>query len=283
MKYKSIAVLGAGQMGGGIAQICAAAGMRVDLFDRAPSQLAAAVSAIESRLSRAREKSGAADIAAAEIAPRDSLGGWLGDADAIIEAVDESAEIKTALYREAEPLANERALLASNTSSCSITGLAEGLRRPRRFLGVHFMNPAPRMRLVEIIAGAATAPETIAQAESLARALGKDTVRAGDSPGFLTNRILMPMINEAIYALRAGVGGEEDIDRAMTLGMRHPMGPLALADFIGLDTCLAVLRVMQSGLGDDKFAPCPLLAEMTEAGRLGRKSGRGFYDYPRAS
>ncbi len=271
-------------MGGGIAQICAAAGMRVDLFDRDSSQTAAAVAAIESCLSRARARDSAAPAVSAltaNITPRDSLGGWLGGADAIIEAVAESAKVKTELFRRAEPLADERALLASNTSSCSITGLADCLRFPRRFVGVHFMNPAPRMRLVEIIAGAKTAPETVGRAESLARALGKDTVRAGDSPGFLTNRILMPMINEAIWALHSGVGGAEDIDRAMTLGMHHPMGPLALADFIGLDICLAVLRVMRDGLGDDKFAPCPLLSRMADAGRLGRKSGRGFYTYPK--
>lgn len=281
MKHKSIAILGAGQMGGGIAQVCATAGMRVELFDCAPPQTTAAIAAIESRLTRAQEKDPAAPAAAvaANITPRDSLGDWLGGVDTIIEAIVESAEIKIALWQRVEPLADKRALLASNTSSCSITELAAALHLPQRFVGVHFMNPAPRMRLVEIIAGTQTAPDALAAAESLAHALGKDTVRAKDSPGFLTNRILMPMINEAIYALHTKVGGEEDIDRAMTLGMHHPMGPLALADFIGLDTCLAVLRVMHDGLGDDKFTPCPLLSQMVDAGNLGRKSGRGFYDY----
>ena len=268
-------------MGGGIAQICAAAGMRVDLYDCVPSRAADSIIQIAARLARDNEKDSAASpkAAADNITPHNSLGGWLGGSDAIIEAVAEDAYIKKELLRQTESMANRRALFATNTSSCSIADLAAELRFPRRFVGLHFMNPAPRMRLVEIIAGVQTAPETIAKAESLAKILGKDTIRAGDSPGFITNRILMPLINEAIYALHSGVGEREDIDRAMMLGMHHPMGPLALADFIGLDTCLAVLRVMQTGLGDDKFAPCPLLTDLVEKGFLGKKTGRGFYDY----
>ena len=278
----TIAVLGAGQMGGGIAQLCAACGMQVGLYDAQAKQTESALQAMAKRLSRIRQK----DESAAEpsdilnrIAPHAELGPWLQDADIIIEAVSEDLPVKIELYQTVEPLLSAGALLASNTSSFSISLLAAKLQKPHRFAGVHFMNPAPRMRLVEIIPGKQTAPEVVAHATEFAHALGKDTVRSADSPGFITNRILMPMINEAVCALASDIGTAEDIDRAMTLGMNHPMGPLALADFIGLDTCLAVLHVLQDGLQDDKFAPSPLLQKMVTEGRLGKKSGRGFYEY----
>ena len=256
--------------------------MRVDLFDAEPSRPAAAAAEIVARLQRAHERDASAPppSVAKNIIPRESLGEWLANADAIIEAVVESAEVKISLFAKTEPLMNDGAMLASNTSSCSISELAKKLRAPHRFVGIHFMNPPPRMPLVEVIPGEKTNAETLHRAEEFARALGKETVRSKDAPGFLTNRMLLPMINEAIYALHSGTGAREDIDRAMILGMRHPMGPLALADFIGLDTCLAILQIMHRGFKDDKFAPCPLLQKMVAEGRLGRKSGAGFYDYP---
>ena len=276
-----VAVLGAGQMGGGIAQVCASAGMRVCLYDSHPGQTSAAMSNIAKSAQKAHEKgaSPSADSVVNNISTYDSLGEWLSEAAFTVEAISEDFAAKTELYKKAAPLLSDSAIFATNTSSFSIAGLSAAVVTPQNFVGVHFMNPAPRMRLVEIIPGKNTSQDTITAAESFAQGLGKDTVLAADSPGFITNRILMPLINEAIYALHENIGNAEDIDRAMTLGMNHPMGPLTLADFIGLDTCLAVLRVLHEGLKDDKFTPCPLLLEKVENGQLGRKTGKGFYDY----
>ena len=283
MTAKTIAILGAGQMGGGIAQVCALAGLRADLHDSNSDQLARAVESISRRISRLAEKGAAPKERAAEavkrVFPRPEIGKWLENADFAVEAVAENAEVKRAVLRQARSRLRKDAVLATNTSSISITELAAGLPHPENFIGMHFMNPVPMMPLVEVIPGAETSAETVARTESLARELGKTSARAADYPGFITNRILMPMLNEAFFARMENIGGAADIDLCMKLGMRHPMGPLELADFIGLDTCLAVLRVMHQGFGDPKFRPCPLLVKMVAAGRLGKKSGVGFYDY----
>ena len=281
MKDKCVAVLGAGQMGGGIAQVCASAGMRVYLYDAHAAQTSAAMSVIAKSAQKAHEKGASppADDVVGNITLCDSLDKWLSEAVFVVEAISEDFAAKTELYEKAAPLLSDSAVFATNTSSFSIAGLSAAVVNPQNFIGVHFMNPAPRMRLVEIIPGKDTSPATVTEAESFAQGLGKDTVLSADSPGFITNRILMPLINEAIFALHDNIGNAQDIDRAMTLGMNHPMGPLTLADFIGLDTCLAVLRVLHEGLKDDKFTPCPLLLEKVSNGDLGRKSGRGFYDY----
>ena len=283
MTVKTIAILGAGQMGGGIAQVCALAGLRADLHDSNPDQLARAVESVSRRIFRLAEKGATPKEHAAEavkrIFPQPEMGKWLENADFAVEAVAENAEIKRAVLRQARSRLRKDAVLATNTSSISITELAAGLPHPENFIGMHFMNPVPMMPLVEVIPGAETSAETVARVESLARELGKTSARAADYPGFITNRILMPMLNEAFFARMENIGGPADIDLSMKLGMRHPMGPLELADFIGLDTCLAVLRVMHQGFGDPKFRPCPLLVKMVAAGRLGKKSGVGFYDY----
>ena len=283
MQVKTIAILGAGQMGGGVAQICALAGLRADLHDSNPDQLARATDAVSRRISRLADKGkippDQAAAAAKRIFPRPDLGEWLGESDFAVEAVAEDLEVKRAVLGAARRRLRGAATLATNTSSISITELAAGLPHPENFIGMHFMNPVPVMPLVEVIPGAETSAETVARTEALARALGKVSARSADYPGFIANRILMPMLNEAFFARMENVGGAADIDLAMRLGMNHPMGPLELADFIGLDTCLAVLRVMHRGFGDPKFRPCPLLVKMVAAGRLGKKSGMGFYDY----
>lgn len=280
---KVAAVLGAGQMGGGIAHVCALAGLTVHLYDAQAAALPRAQEGIAKNLARQVQKktitAAAAQQAQAQITTQKALGAWLGEADFIVEAVSEDFAIKQRLYADVVPHLAADAVLASNTSSYSITRLAAPLPDAARFIGMHFMNPVPMMPLVEIIVGAHTSEAVVAATAALAERLGKQTVRARDYPGFITNRILMPMLNEAVFALFESVGGVEDIDRAMTLGMHHPMGPLTLADFIGLDTCLAVLNILHDGFQDPKFRPCPLLRQMVDAGCLGRKSGVGFYDY----
>ena len=280
---KTIAVVGAGQMGSGIAHVCALAGVEVTLIDVAEEALEKARSGIERNLGRQVARRTVTELAKAEALARIATGTALAaaaGADLVIEAATENEEVKKAIFRELCPLLRRgETLIASNTSSISITRLAAATDRPERFIGMHFMNPAPMMQLVELIRGIATDEETYEAARALAVRLGKTPVSAEDFPAFIVNRILLPMINEAIYTLYEGVGSVEAIDVAMKLGANHPMGPLALADFIGLDVCLAVMQVLHDGLADTKYRPCPLLVKYVEAGWVGRKVGRGFYDY----
>ena len=280
---KTIAVVGAGQMGSGIAHVCALAGVEVTLIDVAEEALEKARSGIERNLGRQVAKRTVTELAKAEALARIATGTALAEAagaDLVIEAATEDEKVKKEIFRELCPLLRRgETLIASNTSSISITRLAAATDRPERFIGMHFMNPAPMMQLVELIRGIATDEETYEAARALAVRLGKTPVSAEDFPAFIVNRILLPMINEAIYTLYEGVGSVEAIDVAMKLGANHPMGPLALADFIGLDVCLAVMQVLHDGLADTKYRPCPLLVKYVEAGWVGRKVGRGFYDY----
>jgi 3-hydroxybutyryl-CoA dehydrogenase len=280
---KTIGVVGAGTMGSGIAQVFAQAGMSVRLVDVAQPMLDAARRNVDKSLGKLVEKgklpAATRDAALARLSTTTSLE-LLSDADFIIEAIVENADAKRALFKSLEVVAKKEAILASNTSSISITSLGAATTRPDKVLGMHFMNPVPLMPLVELIRGQATSPESMRVASEACKMLGKTAVEAADYPGFIANRILMPMINEAIYAVMEGVGTPEAIDAVMKLGMNHPMGPLTLADFIGLDICLAVLNVLHEGLGDPKYRPCPLLRRMVAAGHLGRKSGQGFYAYP---
>jgi 3-hydroxybutyryl-CoA dehydrogenase len=271
-----VLVVGAGQMGGGIAQVVAASGRRVSLHDSAPGAVERGLAAIERSLTKLAEKGGAdpADVLA-RIEPVDGL----VPADLLIEAVVEDAAIKVDIFRNADETLPRAAILASNTSSIPITSLAAATGRPDRVVGMHFFNPVPVLKLVEVIRGLDTSDETAAAIVALARDLGKTPAEARDFPGFVSNRILMPFINEAAYALLEGVAEPEAIDTIAKLGFAHPMGPLALADLIGLDTCVAIMEVLQHGLGDPKYAPCPLLRQYVQAGRLGRKSGGGFYEY----
>lgn len=283
MTVKTVAILGAGQMGRGIAEVCALAAIKVDLYDAAASRLPAALEFIGADLARQMKKNGlrseTAPAALAQITPRQALGDWLCRADVVIEAVTEDAGSKKQLYAASAAYLSDNTVLASNTSSLSITGLAAAAPDAARFIGMHFMNPAAVNPLVEIIRGAATDDLTYQRTCALAQQLGKEVVTAADHPGFIANRILLPMLNEAICALQEKTGSVTDIDRTMVIAMRHPMGPLMLADFIGLDTCLAILRVLHDTLGQEKYRPCPLLAELVAAGELGKKSGAGFYDY----
>jgi 3-hydroxybutyryl-CoA dehydrogenase len=279
---KTVGVIGAGQMGSGIAHVCALAGYDVFLHDLNQDKLDAGVSVIEHNLARQVGR-GLIDDAAM----RTALGrikpvldlGVVGQSDIAIEAATENEDVKKAIFRALQPHLKAETLLASNTSSISITRLASTTDRPERFIGLHFMNPVPLMKLVEVIRGIATDGATYEQAVTFARSLGKTTTNAEDFPAFIVNRVLVPMINEAIYTLYEGVGTVESIDTAMKLGANHPMGPLELGDFIGLDTVLSIMNVLHEGLADSKYRPCPLLVKYVEAGWLGRKSQRGFYDY----
>jgi 3-hydroxybutyryl-CoA dehydrogenase len=282
MDIKTIGVVGAGTMGHGIAQVFAQAGFSVRLVDVTQPPLDRARRAIEKSLARLVAKdtlpAAARDAALSRIVTTTTLDA-LADADYIVEAIVEQAEAKRALFARLDALARPAARLTSNTSSISITSLGAATTRPDKVLGMHFMNPVPIMTLVELVRGQATSEESMQIAAELCRTLGKTSVEAADYPGFIANRILMPMINEAIYAVMEGVGTPEAIDTVMKLGMNHPMGPLALADFIGLDVCLAILNTLHEGFGDSKYSPCPLLRRKVAAGELGRKSGRGFYVY----
>ena len=282
MKIKTIGVVGAGTMGSGIAQVFAQAGFTVRLVDVAEPLLDRARATVERSLTRFVDKGTLSaadrDQALGRLQPATDLDD-LVDADYIVEAIVEDAGAKSALFTSLGAIAAPEVVLASNTSSISITLLGAAAGRPGRVLGMHFMNPVPMMTLVELVRGQATSNESMQIAFDLCAALGKTAVEAADYPGFISNRILLPMINEAIYAVMEGVGTVEAIDTVMKLGMNHPMGPLALADFIGLDVCLAILNVLHDGFGDPKFRPCPLLRRMVAAGHLGRKSGQGFYTY----
>jgi 3-hydroxybutyryl-CoA dehydrogenase len=281
-EMETIAVIGSGTMGSGIAQVFAQAGHPVLLHDVSPAALDRARGGIDRSLAKFVEKGRLSatdrDAALARVTVTPSVGD-LAAADYVVEAIVESVEAKRALFRQLDAIARPEVILASNTSSISITLLGAATTRPDQVLGMHFMNPVPLMTLVELIRGQATSDASMAVATGLTKALGKVPVEASDYPGFIANRILMPMINEAFYALMEGVGTREAIDTVMKLGMNHPMGPLTLADFIGLDVCLAILEVLHQGLGDPKYRPCPLLRRMVDAGHLGRKSGRGVYAY----
>jgi 3-hydroxybutyryl-CoA dehydrogenase len=280
-EIQRITVVGAGQMGAGIAQVAALAGFDVTLTDVAPGQLERAVVIIQESLAKLAAKGKVAQDDADAALLRLRTAAEPVDGDLLIEAATENVDLKLQIFRTLDEVASEGAILASNTSSIPITRLAAATSRPGRFVGMHFMNPVPLMPLVELIRGIDTTDETAAAAREAAERMGKTVAEANDFPGFISNRILVPMINEAVYCLMEGVGDRESIDSVMKLGMNHPMGPLTLADLIGLDTCLAIMEVLHDGLGDDKYRPCPLLRTYVEAGRLGRKSGRGFYDYPR--
>jgi 3-hydroxybutyryl-CoA dehydrogenase len=264
-------------MGGGIAQVVAASGRRVSLHDAAPGAVERGLAAIERSLAKLHEKGGPDP---AEVMPRIAAADDLVPADLMIEAVVEDFEVKKAIFARADETLPGEAILASNTSSIPITSLAAATKRPQQVVGMHFFNPVPVLQLVEVIRGLETSDETAASIAQLAVDLGKTPAEARDLPGFVSNRILMPFINEAAYALLEGVAEPEAIDTIAKLGFAHPMGPLALADLIGLDTCVAIMEVLHRGLGDPKYAPCPLLRQYVQAGRLGRKTGRGFYEYP---
>jgi 3-hydroxybutyryl-CoA dehydrogenase len=277
-----IAVVGAGQMGGGIAHVAALSGYPVTMIDVAEPALEKGRGTIASNLERQVKKgtidAGARDAALSRITTTTSLDGS-ADAAVIIEAATERIDLKYRIFEELDRVASSAAILATNTSSISITAIAARTKRPEAVIGMHFMNPVPVMQLVEVIRGLATSDETTQRVVELAKAMGKTPVEVNDAPGFVANRVLMPMINEAVFCLMEGVGTAEAIDTVMKLGMNHPMGPLALADLIGLDTCLAIMEVLHTGLGDDKYRPCPLLRKYVDAGWLGRKSGRGFHSY----
>jgi 3-hydroxybutyryl-CoA dehydrogenase len=285
METKTLGVVGGGTMGNGIAQVAAQSGLRVTLVDKSAELLRRALATVDKNLQRGVDKGafGASEKAAAlsRIGPAESLDELRG-ADFVVEAVNEDLELKRRIFSDLDRICSPETILASNTSSISITKIGSATRRPGQVIGMHFMNPVPVMKLVEVIRGHETSDRTWEVTRSLAERLGKVAVEVHDYPGFVSNRILMPMINEAIYALWEGVGSRESIDTVMKLGMNHPMGPLTLADFIGLDTCLAILNVLYEGFGDPKYRPCPLLRKMVDAGQLGRKSGRGFYSYDRA-
>jgi 3-hydroxybutyryl-CoA dehydrogenase len=276
MQFEHVLVVGAGQMGGGIAQIAAAAGCRVSLHDAVPGATDRALETIRKSLAKLAEKGGADPD---EVLGRIRTAEDLVPADLMIEAVVEDAAVKEDIFRRADGLLPLEAVLASNTSSIPIGSLAAATSRPDRVIGMHFFNPVPVLKLVEVIRGQATSDETAAAVVAFAEELGKVPAQANDFPGFVSNRILMPFINEAVWALHDGVAEAEAIDTIAKLGFAHPLGPLALADLIGLDTCVAIMEVLHDGLRDDKYAPCPLLREHVAAGRLGRKSGQGFYSY----
>ncbi|KAI4322959.1 hypothetical protein L6164_022604 [Bauhinia variegata] len=281
-EIKIIGVLGSGQMGSGIAQIAAMHGIDVYLLDTDPQALSRATDSISASIrrlvSRGHLSQAAGTDAMRHLRCTSNLE-ELHQADFVIEAIVESEDVKKTLFLQLDKITKSSAILASNTSSISITRLASSTRRPHQVIGMHFMNPPPIMKLVEIVKGADTSDETFAATKALAERLGKTVITSQDYSGFIVNRILMPMINEAFFTLYTGVATKEDIDKGMKLGTNHPMGPLELADFIGLDVCLSIMKVLHAGLGDNKYAPCPLLVQYVDAGRLGRKRGIGIYDY----
>lgn len=281
-EIRTVGVIGAGQMGNGIAHVSALAGYEVVLTDVSEAALARGLAAIEANMTRqvARQVITPDDLKAAlkRIRPSADISAHAA-CDLVIEAATEKRELKEQIFRAVSEVVPPHAFLATNTSSISITRLASVTNRPERFIGLHFMNPVPLMKLVEVIRGLNTDQETFEAAINYAKRIGKTTTNAEDYPAFIVNRVLMPMINEAVYTLYEGVGNVESIDTAMRLGANHPMGPLQLADFIGLDTCLSIMQVLHDGLADTKYRPCPLLVKFVEAGWLGKKSGRGFYDY----
>jgi 3-hydroxybutyryl-CoA dehydrogenase len=279
---ETVGVIGAGQMGAGIAEVAAQAGMTVSLTDVAEERINAALATINGHLSRQVAKGQMGEEERKAILDRIQVAKTLdklGDCDLVVEAASENEEVKRKIFTALRSFLKPDAIVASNTSSISITRLASVTSNPERFIGIHFMNPVPRMQLVELIRGIATKDETFEAAKNFVTRLGKTATMSEDFPAFIVNRILLPMINEAVYTLYEGVGSVEAIDTAMRLGANHPMGPLQLADFIGLDTCLAVMQVLHEGLADSKYRPCPLLVKYVEAGWLGRKTQRGFYDY----
>lgn len=282
MKIAKLMVIGAGQMGSGIAQVCAQAGYQVVLNDLKPEFVERGLAGINKILSRNVDKGRLSEEQKQEVLGNITASADLNDAsdvDLVIEAAVENMEIKTKIFAQLDEIAPAHAILASNTSSLPITEIAAATKRPEKVIGMHFMNPVPVMKLVEIIRGLATSDEVYQVIEDMTKTLSKVPVEVNDFPGFVSNRILLPMINEAIYTLYEGVATKEAIDEVMKLGMNHPMGPLTLADFIGLDTCLYIMETLHEGFGDDKYRPCPLLRKYVKAGWLGKKSGRGFYSY----
>jgi 3-hydroxybutyryl-CoA dehydrogenase len=276
MRFEHVLVIGAGQMGGGIAQVVAASGRNVSLYDEQPGATDRALETMRKSLGKLAEKGGVdPDEVLVRVTPVDDVVA----ADLMVEAVVEDADVKLDVFRRADATLPSEAVLASNTSSIPISSLAAATQRPDRVIGMHFFNPVPVLKLVEVVRGRDTSDETTREIVALAEELGKVPAEANDFPGFVSNRILMPFINEAVWALHDGVAEAEAIDTIAKLGFAHPMGPLALADLIGLDTCVAIMEVLHEGLGDEKYAPCPLLLEHVEQGRLGRKSGQGFFGY----